>query len=357
MNTAAPKLTPAEAQQIAQGIVGPITWQDGATGYCVCPGHQAHTTRNTTTDCKVIVETTNSVAPGVYCFHDSCRDAVDAASFALRSALGKGEAARAEKKVKPVRTTLCLPRCEVKADFEPAKLERIARKMDGADYAWFAEKSAKTVHGRAVASVLHELYRPGEKVVIFDVYKSQGQAVWTHTGPPFDAGELDSFTKGKREGTWFLNQPITGEFVPDGTTNPDGTAHMTRRSYRTVTSWRYLVLESDKADPAQWLAMICQMPIPIAAIYSSGGKSIHTLVKVDAESKAEFDELIARISYDMITLGADRKAMTAVRLTRLPCCERLGKMDGEQYVKFPQPALQRLIYLNGSPTCSPICEL
>jgi hypothetical protein len=47
----------------------------------------------------------------------------------------------------------------------------------------------------------------------------------------------------------------------------------------------------------------------------------------------------------LVTLGADRKAISAVRLTRLPGCERAEKRS-----------VQTLLYLNGSPDLTPIAD-
>ena len=46
-----------------------------------------------------------------------------------------------------------------------------------------------------------------------------------------------------------------------------------------------------------------------------------------------------------MTLAADRKAISGVRLTRLPGCERVEKKQ-----------IQALLYLNGTPDGTPICE-
>jgi hypothetical protein len=340
MTTTETPLTLAEAQGIAESIVGQVRW-DGPQALCECPGKASHTTANAATDCKVVCEHTGTVAPGIYCFHSSCDDATAAASFALRSALGKRNPSSAPR----TRSPFIMPTRPAPATFDPAKLERIARKLDGIDDEWFARRSAKCVWNRTPASFLHELYLPGEKVVIFDTFKSQGQNLWTHKAPPFDARELDTFRTGKPQGVWYLCNPVTGESVPDGTTNKDGTPHLTRRSYRTVTAWRYMVLESDKANPAHWLAALAQMPLPISAIYSSGGKSIHALVRMNAESKGHWDSLADELKPMLITLGADRKAMSAVRLTRLPCCRREEK-----------DAVQTLLYLNGNPDQTPLCD-
>ena len=238
-----------------------------------------------------------------------------------------------------------MPTRPAPATFDPAKLERIARKLHGIDADWFAARSAKCVWNRTPASFLHELYLPGESVVIFDTFKSQGQDLWTHQTPPFNAGALDSYRTGKPHGVWFLCNPVTGEYADTGTLNKDGSPHLSRRSYRTVTSWRYMVLESDEDKPVHWLAALAQMPLPISAIYTSGGRSIHALVAMHAESKAHWDNLADELKPMMITLGADRGAISAVRLTRLPCCRREEKN-----------AVQTLLYLNGNPDQTPLCE-
>jgi hypothetical protein len=47
----------------------------------------------------------------------------------------------------------------------------------------------------------------------------------------------------------------------------------------------------------------------------------------------------------LVTLGADPKAIKAVQLSRLPCCRREEK-----------DAMQTLLYLNGNPDQTPLCE-
>ena len=82
----------------------------------------------------------------------------------------------------------------------------------------------------------------------------------------------------------------------------------------------------------------------IACICESGGRSIHALVRVDADSKASWDALIQKVKPALVTLGADPGALSAVRLTRLPQARR-----GER--------VQRLLYLNPAPDGTPIVRL
>jgi hypothetical protein len=103
-----------------------------------------------------------------------------------------------------------------------------------------------------------------------------------------------------------------------------------------VQAWRYFVLESDELSAGEWLRVLAHVALPIAAIYTSGGRSIHALVKMEVASKAEWDAVKKTLVEMMCPLGADPAALTAVRLSRLPGCLRGNRM-------------QELLYLNPAP--------
>lgn len=220
-----------------------------------------------------------------------------------------------------------------KPKFAPMVLKRIASKVSAiADVVDFLRRASPVVVGsQDSASVLRRLYPPGsgEKVLIFSEMKSQGQFVWDADAS--DRVQNRHLPTGK-EGVWFLPQPVDGEYHP----NPRLDGKRSRRSEESVTSWRYAVLESDQADTDDWLRCLVQLPLRIACICESGGRSIHALVRLDAASKKDWDEKIGSIKRVVVTLGADAGALSAVRLTRLPQAQR-----GER--------VQRLLYLNPSP--------
>jgi hypothetical protein len=141
----------------------------------------------------------------------------------------------------------------------------------------------------------------------------------------------------RQYGVWFMANPVDGESHWNPREEKDS-----RRSEESVTAWRYGVLESVKAPKNLWL--LVQLPLPIAAIYDSGGDSIHALILVDATSKAEWDRIVREeLAPILVPLGADKAAMTAVRLTRLPNCRR--EQTG---------LIQSLLYLNLEPGYKPI---
>jgi hypothetical protein len=164
-----------------------------------------------------------------------------------------------------------------------------------------------------------------------------------------------------RNGVWFLVQPVSGQW----SINANEAKGLSRSGSRPVRwsrrwegearAWRYFVLESDELPHEQWLQVLVNLPVPIAAAYTSGRRSVHALVKFEVGSKAEWDATRDCLRALVCPLGADAGAMSAVRLSRLPGCYREGRTrkDGS-YERFAKPELQRLLYLNPEPDHVPI---
>jgi hypothetical protein len=218
-------------------------------------------------------------------------------------------------------------------EFDPKRLREMAGKWrDIVNVEWLSNRSTADVCEVGPRRFLESLYQFGEMVLVFDVFESQGQAFWPKDEVPV-AGE---------NGVWFLAQPVSGQTLP----NPR-TGKLSRRSMESVTAFRYLVLESDQADMNDWLGLIVQLPLRIEAIYTSGGKSVHALVRVDCRTHREWEDYVRGMMPTLNLLGmagVDPKALTSVRLTRLPGCLRAGK-------------LQKLLYLRPGAEVRPIAEL
>ena len=232
-------------------------------------------------------------------------------------------------------------RVPAKPVFAPEVLKRIAAKTAGIPdvVAFIRERSPVVPEAQDSASVLRRLYAfgSGEKVLVFSRMESPGQMVWE--ADKSDVIQNQHLPAGP-DGVWFLPQPVDGDWHP----NPRQGGKLSRRSEESVTAWRFAVLESDEAEADDWLRCLIQVPLRIVSICESGGRSIHALVRVDAGSKGEWDAKIGRIKPVLITLGADRGALSAVRLTRLPQAKRGDRV-------------QRLLYLNTSPDGVPILEM
>ena len=325
-------------QWVAQQFVGEVQWQTRVEGFCACPGEHLHTHPTSLGHCSVVTERAeNGLAPGIYCFHASCAAVVAERRRALRRALGilgcGSSAGGAATWPEPTPRPAPVP--------DPVFVPEAAKKYGGRvkdeiTPEWLAARSPICPWNRTPASFLHALYRPGEKVLVFDVYESQGQALWEHPGFPFDARVLGRFAKGAKAGVWFLTAPVDGEF------RLGKRGKRTRRSEACVTAWRYMVVESDQGEliAQDWLKVLVRLPMNVCAIYEPGGNLPHALVALPpAPTKDEWDANRGELLPALVTLGADPKAMKAVQLSRLPQCERRGKIPpGEQLPRFRSAA-------------------
>lgn len=246
-----------------------------------------------------------------------------------------------------------------KPEFAPKKLtELAARWRDAVDLVWLANRSAFDPAQVTAAGFLAAMYQPGEKILCFNEVNrrgmpwTQGESLWPNEVPPA-AGS---------DGVWFLAQPVDGKYYPNprGETK-DGKHPLSRRSQESVTAFRYMLLESDKAALRDWLGLLVQVPLRIDAIYTSGGRSIHALVRVDCATKGAWDEEKRAMDPTLRLLGlcgADAGALSAVRLTRLPGCMRQGKRDAAyNHVRFARPALQKLLYLRPAAPLRPLMDV
>lgn len=235
-----------------------------------------------------------------------------------------------------------------KMTYRPELVEKLTANLpDELDTAYLECRSAFTCWNRSPAGFLHALFRPGEKVFVTTTPLRRRGIIWSRRSGSQDLGELDWLTNGQ-PGVWYLTNPVCGErkLVErlQSEQNPEGE---TWRAEECVTAWRYAVLESDSVESQSWLKALVQLPLPIVAIYESGGSSIHALLRVGATTKPEWDTTVsARLLPYVIQLGADPQALTAVRLSRLPNCKR--EETGR---------LQRLLYLSPAADSTPICQL
>lgn len=237
----------------------------------------------------------------------------------------------------------------ITAKYDPEVVQRVADKLPGFNAANLSERSPVDPTTCTPADFLACLYRPGEKVLIFKDNFRQGDHLWVKPphGQPHDSLELDSFRNVEQAGgVVFLSNPVCGEYkeIPR-LASPHNPSGRSRRCEECMTAFPYLLLESDKVDPEIWIRALAQLPLPVSSVTTSGGGSIHALLHVDAATGEEWRAIKDQIDNELVTLGADPAAMTAVRLTRLPGCYRREK-----------EAQQVLLYLNPNPDGTPIAD-
>jgi hypothetical protein len=206
-------------------------------------------------------------------------------------------------------------------------------------------------------SFLAHLYQPGEIIQVFDAMETKDPVQSVKLSAPMDCRVPEEIRAGGRfdRGIWFLCNPVDGQWHDTGEKDEAGNPVLSCRNWQAVTSFRYAVLESDQALADQWLAFIVQLPLRIAAIYTSGSRSIHCLLRLDAPSKEAWDEAIRPLKRPLKVLGADAACLSAVRLTRLPGCWRPEK-GGYQKLLYlhPDPPEARLVDL---PVLRTRCEM
>lgn len=211
------------------------------------------------------------------------------------------------------------------------------RKMTGKDAA-----KAFLNGGRAPAAVaitqnnavalLEALYKPDEYVNIvckFTTAEKNGKVKANPIGAGanktvqewMDYIEINGIPQSDA-GAWMRPNPVkqTGSGHAGAITNDD------------ITAFRFLLLESDELDTDQQLAVYAKLKIPIAAIISSGGKSCHAWLRLDATGAEDYAAKTARIYAALDQFGFDKANKNPSRLSRLPGAVRKigGTGDGIQ---------------------------
>lgn len=347
--------------------------QEIGNGICqaTCPGIDCHSTGNGPRDYRIWFE--DGKGPHDHCVHASCAAARDAVMQQLYSALRRKcptvaanlrryNANRAAFTAAPtIRKAPVEPFDEVEAAAAAGQCPILV------DDAWLRANSPVPIPDQPLEwprLLLDSIYEPGERILVFTKFASQGQVLHTCKGPTVRLEEHPpsfgctphhpptAFPKGAQNGCWFLASPVTGNWQPNDNNRDKYGAKLGRRHAACATRFPYLVLESDEATPSVWLRILVQLADPIVAIYTSGGKSYHALVRVNCTTKEDFDIQRQRYITRLAALGADPAAITAVRLTRLPGCLRYGSGDGQHHKPYldaagqPAPRMQQLLYLN-----------
>jgi hypothetical protein len=241
-----------------------------------------------------------------------------------------------------------VPLTEIHFDLDKLKAvaERITPPRSWCHWLW--ERSPKRPEAMNAFSFLAHLYRAGEIVLTFDEMESKTPVDWVKVTQPMDCRVPAPLRSGGRygRGVWFLCNPVDGKWHDTGELDARGKPHFSCRNHQAITSWRYAVLESDQVPADLWLAFVAQLPVRTSAIYTSGSRSVHCLIRLDAASKAEWDGQVAPLKRPLKVMGADSGALSAVRLTRLPGCWRPEKNG-----------FQRLLYLCPNPPAARLLDL
>ena len=94
-----------------------------------------------------------------------------------------------------------------------------------------------------------------------------------------------------------------------------------------ITRFTYALVESDDMPISEQDAFYRKLELPIAALTSSAGKSIHAIVRVDAKDNAEYRKRVDFLydNLEKIGLKVDKQNRNPSRLSRMPGVTRNGK--------------------------------
>lgn len=175
-------------------------------------------------------------------------------------------------------------------------------------------------------SYLELLFRPEDHVayVTGDVWKT-ADGKWVPSKGCYDrtAAELISSLRkhpddiGATVGDW---KPEAGAWIRFNPVDGEGVKN------ENVTSFRFALVESDTLPIAEQDVIFRKLELPITALVHSGGKSLHAIVRVDAESYEEYRKRVDFL-YDFLEkngVSIDRQNRNPSRLSRMPGVTRNG---------------------------------
>ncbi len=117
-----------------------------------------------------------------------------------------------------------------------------------------------------------------------------------------------------------------------------------------VTAWRFLLVEMDKIELQ--FAVVARLALPIAALVTSGGKSLQAWVRLDCSNLKEFSSVAPRILEAGAPFGIDRANKNASRYCRIPGVSR--QIGALPFASLDDVGQQRLFFLNPQPGNGPI---
>jgi hypothetical protein len=180
--------------------------------------------------------------------------------------------------------------------------------------------------------LVESLFQAGEKVNFVTTYK----IALNRKAEPIGCGRtcerntlLATWRRngisGSAAGGWLRMNPVDGLGI--------GNAN--------VAAYRFVLVEFDHIPLELQLSILAKFPMPIAAIITSGGRSVHAWVKINASNLADYEAQARKILDVLRCFDVDQNNKNPSRLSRLPGVTRRLNATGD--------GRQRLLYLNPTP--------
>ena len=141
-------------------------------------------------------------------------------------------------------------------------------------------------------------------------YRTAGELITSLNRYPDDLGATVGDWK-EEAGAWIRFNALDGEGVRN----------------ENVVSFRFALVESDSMPIDEQIAMYRKLELPVAALVHSGKKSVHAIVRVDADSYDEYRKRVTFL-YDFLSsrgVKVDTQNRNPSRLSRMPGVTRNGQ--------------------------------
>ncbi len=172
------------------------------------------------------------------------------------------------------------------------------------------------------------MYFSGEQInIVTEFSTSEGKANPKGYGRTLERDELmrairDAGTPQSDAGAWIRMNPTDGKGITDA----------------NITAFRFALLECDYLPLSLQIPLFSRLPLPINAILTSGGKSLHAWVRINAPDQASYRSKVGQMFALLERFGIDQSNKNPSRLSRLAGAQRTIGATGD--------GRQRLLYFN-----------
>jgi hypothetical protein len=189
---------------------------------------------------------------------------------------------------------------------------------------------------RDVCMCLAGLYHTGELVNIVTDYvlENDAKAKPVGWGQVMERDEAMRFIRdngvpSSKAGGWIRPNPIDGKRLVGAKGWTDA----------NVTIFRYALVEFDTVPLDLQLSFLARLPLPINAIVTSGGRSVHAWVRVNATSLEAYRSKVDEMLRVLKPFGVDQNNKNPSRMSRLPgALRKVGAgEDGRQRLLYLAP--------------------
>lgn len=162
-------------------------------------------------------------------------------------------------------------------------------------------------------------------ILVTDRFNATKPKALVYPGEAFEPFRSD-------EGGFFVINPVTGyPFRHERFASGESW-----RCNECVLRFSFMLIESDKLCLDDQVKLLASLEMPIVSIVSSGGRSLHALVKIGAKTEAEWREIRDEYVSTLGGCGIDRNVLRPNQMSRLPFCIR-GNKNSEQQLLFLNP--------------------